>query len=275
MRFMVIVKATKNSEAGVMPGEQVLADMGRFNEEIARAGIMLAGDGLQPSSRGKRVRFGAGGRRTVIDGPFAETKELIAGYWIWQVKSMEEALEWVKRIPDPMPGEEAEIEVRPFFEAEDFGEALTPELRERAERLRVQVGKAKIFPHLWYAKQAEEAARFYASIFPRSSVDRVTPLMSESPSGPPGSVKVVDFTLFGQRFQAISAGPHHEFNDAISLVVLCGDQAELDRYWNALLADGGQTQACGWLIDRFGVRWQIVPAILDAMMSDPDPVRSK
>jgi predicted 3-demethylubiquinone-9 3-methyltransferase (glyoxalase superfamily) len=99
--------------------------------------------------------------------------------------------------------------------------------------------------------------------------------MSESPSGPPGSVKVVDFTLFGQRFQAISAGPHHEFNDAISLVVLCGDQAELDRYWNALLADGGQTQACGWLIDRFGVRWQIVPAILDAMMSDPDPVRSK
>jgi hypothetical protein len=142
MRVMVIVKATKNSEAGVMPGEQLLADMGRFNEEIARAGIMLAGDGLQPSSRGKRVRFGAGGRRTVIDGPFAETKELIAGYWIWQVKSMEEALEWVKRIPDPMPGEEAEIEVRPFFEAEDFGEALTPELRERAERLRVQVGKA-------------------------------------------------------------------------------------------------------------------------------------
>lgn len=133
----------------------------------------------------------------------------------------------------------------------------------------------KIFPHLWYAKEAEEAARFYASIFPDSRVDRVTPLMSESPSGPPGSVKVVDFTLFGQRFQAISAGPHHEFNDAISMVVLCDDQAELDRYWNALLEGGGKPQACGWLIDRFGVRWQIVPAALDRMLRDQDPARSK
>ncbi|HEY2941484.1 MAG TPA: VOC family protein [Vicinamibacteria bacterium] len=135
--------------------------------------------------------------------------------------------------------------------------------------------RSKVFPHFWYAKEAEEAARFYASIFPDSRVDRVTPLLSESPSGPPGSVKVVDFTLFGQRFQAMSAGPHHEFNDAISMVVLCDDQSELDRYWNALLAGGGQPQACGWLIDRFGVRWQIVPAILDDMMRDKDPVRSK
>jgi predicted 3-demethylubiquinone-9 3-methyltransferase (glyoxalase superfamily) len=134
---------------------------------------------------------------------------------------------------------------------------------------------AKIFTHLWYAKEAEEAARFYASIFPDSRVDRVTPLMSESPSGPPGSVKVVDFTLLGQRFQAITAGPHHEFNDAISLVVLCDDQAELDRYWNALLEGGGKAQACGWLIDRFGVRWQIVPAVLDQMMRETDPARSK
>ncbi|HXE58246.1 MAG TPA: VOC family protein [Gemmatimonadales bacterium] len=133
----------------------------------------------------------------------------------------------------------------------------------------------RIFPHLWYAKEAEEAARFYASIFPDSRVDRVTPLPSETPSGPPGSVTVVDFTLFGQRFQAISAGPHHEFNDAISLVVLCDDQAELDRYWNALLAGGGEPQACGWLIDRFGVRWQIVPAALDEMMRDADPARVK
>ena len=135
--------------------------------------------------------------------------------------------------------------------------------------------RSKVFPHLWYAKEAEEAARFYASIFPDSRVDRVTPLLSESPSGPPGSVKVVDFMLFGQRFQAMSAGPHHEFNDAISMVVLCDDQAELDRYWNALLAGGGKPQACGWLIDRFGVRWQIVPAILDDMMRDKDPARSK
>jgi predicted 3-demethylubiquinone-9 3-methyltransferase (glyoxalase superfamily) len=137
------------------------------------------------------------------------------------------------------------------------------------------MARTKIFPHLWYAKEAEEAARFYASIFPDSRVDRVTPLMSESPSGPPGSVKVVDFTLFGQRFQAISAGPHHAFNDAISLVVLCDDQAELDRYWDALLVGGGEAQACGWLIDRFGVRWQIVPAVLDEMMHDPDEARSK
>ena len=136
-------------------------------------------------------------------------------------------------------------------------------------------GSAKIFPHLWYAKEAEEAARLYASIFPDSRVDSVTPLLSESPSGPPGSVEVVDFTLFGQRFQAITAGPHHEFNDAISLVVSCNDQAELDRYWNALLEDGGEPQACGWLIDRFGVRWQIVPAALDDMMRDADPDRSK
>lgn len=134
---------------------------------------------------------------------------------------------------------------------------------------------AKIFPHLWYAEEAEEAARLYASIFPDSRVDRVTPLLSESPSGPPGSVKVVDFTLMGQRFQATTAGPHDEFNDAISLVVSCDDQAELDRYWDALLENGGEAQACGWLTDRFGVRWQIVPAVLDEMMSDADPQRSK
>ena len=134
---------------------------------------------------------------------------------------------------------------------------------------------AKIFPHLWYAKEAEEAARFYASIFPDSTVDHVTTLHSESPSGPPGTVKVVDFTLFGQRFQAMSAGPHHEFNDAISMVVLCDDQSELDRYWNALLEGGGKPQACGWLIDRFGLRWQIVPASFQEMMRDRDSARSK
>ena len=134
---------------------------------------------------------------------------------------------------------------------------------------------SKIFPHLWYAKEAEEAAKFYASIFPDSRVVNVTSLQSESPSGPPGSVKVVDFTLFGQRFQAMSAGPHHDFNDAISMVVLCDDQSELDRYWNALLKGGGKPQACGWLIDRFGLRWQIVPAVFDEMMRDKDPARSK
>jgi predicted 3-demethylubiquinone-9 3-methyltransferase (glyoxalase superfamily) len=135
--------------------------------------------------------------------------------------------------------------------------------------------RTKIYTHLWYAKEAEEAAAFYCSIFPDSRVDHVTPLLSESPSGPSGSVKVVDFTLLGQRFQAITAGPHHEFNDAISIVVACDDQAELDRYWNALIEGGGKPQACGWLIDRFGLRWQIVPAMLDEWMRDSDPARSK
>jgi hypothetical protein len=134
---MVIVKATKNSEAGVLPGQELLEAMGKFNEELVNAGILLAGDGLHPSSKGKRVRF-AGGKRTVIDGPFAETKELVAGFWIWQVKSIDEAVEWVRRCPEPMPGEEAEIEIRPVFEVEDFGAELTPELRAQEERVRAE-----------------------------------------------------------------------------------------------------------------------------------------
>ena len=138
MKVMVIVKATKNSEAGAMPSEQLLAEMGKYNEELVKAGIMLAGDGLHPSRRGKRIRFSAG-KRTVVDGPFTETKELIAGYWIWQVRSMDEAVEWARRCPDPMPGEDAELEIRPIFEAEDFGAELTPELREQEERLRTQI----------------------------------------------------------------------------------------------------------------------------------------
>jgi predicted 3-demethylubiquinone-9 3-methyltransferase (glyoxalase superfamily) len=134
---------------------------------------------------------------------------------------------------------------------------------------------AKIYPFLWYAKDADQAAAFYVSIFPDSRVNRVTALQSDTPSGPPGSVKVVDFTLLGQRFQAMTAGPHQEFNDAISLTVLCSDQTELDRYWDALLAGGGKPQACGWLIDRYGLRWQVVPEVFETMMGDPDPARSK
>ena len=126
MRFMVMVKATKDSEAGVLPDEKLLADMGKFNEELVKAGVMLAGEGLQPSSKGARVRF-SGAKRTVIDGPFAETKELVAGFWLWQVKSKEEAIEWVKRCPNPFPGKESEIEIRQVFEAEDFGAEFTPE----------------------------------------------------------------------------------------------------------------------------------------------------
>ncbi|WP_141621759.1 YciI family protein [Myxococcus sp. AB036A] len=138
MRVMVIVKATKNSEAGVMPGEQLMTEMGKYNEELMKAGVLLAGDGLHPSTKGKRIRF-ADGKKSVIDGPFAETKELIAGYWIWQVKSMEEAVEWARRCPTPMPGEESELEIRPVFEAEDFGAEFTPELRAREEKLRAEL----------------------------------------------------------------------------------------------------------------------------------------
>ena len=141
MRVMVIVKATKDSEAGVMPSKELLTAMGKYNEELVKAGIMLAGDGLHPSSKGKRVMF-SGEKRTVIDGPFTETKELIAGFWIWQVRSMDEAVEWLKRCPNPMPGE-SEVEIRPVFETADFGEDFTPEEREREKRLREKIAARK------------------------------------------------------------------------------------------------------------------------------------
>ncbi len=139
MRFMVIVKATADSEAGVMPSEELLAAMGQFNEELVAAGVMQAGEGLQPSSKGARVRF-SGSQRSVVDGPFAETKELIAGFWIWQVESLQACIDWVKRCPNPMPGD-SEIEIRQIFEAEDFGEEFTPELREQEERLRARLAE--------------------------------------------------------------------------------------------------------------------------------------
>jgi hypothetical protein len=141
MKVMVIVKASKDSEAGVPPDQKLLTEMGKYNEELVKAGIMLAGEGLQATSKGKRVKF-SGTKRTVVDGPFSETKELIAGFWLWQVRSMEEAIEWVKRCPNPT-GTESEIEIRPLFELEDFGAAVTPELREQEERLRAQLANKK------------------------------------------------------------------------------------------------------------------------------------
>jgi hypothetical protein len=150
MRVMVLVKATKNSEAGILPGDpkapagyaKLLEQMGKFNEELVKAGVMLAGEGLHPSSKGKRVAF-SGGKKSVVDGPFAETKELVAGFWLWQVKSIEEAIEWVRRCPDPMPGEESVIEIRPVYEAEDFGKEFTPELRAQEERLRADIERQR------------------------------------------------------------------------------------------------------------------------------------
>jgi len=143
MRFMILVKADKNSEAGVLPDERMLTEMGKFNEELVKAGVMLAGEGLQSSSKGVRVKFGPGNQKTVIDGPFSETKELVAGFWLWQVKSKEEAIEWVKRMPNPMPGSETEVEIRQVFEVEDFGAAATPEIRAQEQRLRAQTAAKK------------------------------------------------------------------------------------------------------------------------------------
>jgi len=140
MRFMILIKANKDSEAGAMPSQELLAEMGKFNEELVKAGVMLAGEGLHPSSKGARVRF-SGDKRIVTDGPFAETKELIAGFWIWQCKSKQEAIDWVKRCPNPMPNTEAEIEIRQVFEAADFGAEFTPELREQEDRLRSRIEK--------------------------------------------------------------------------------------------------------------------------------------
>jgi hypothetical protein len=142
MRFMVIVKATKSSESGALPSEELLAEMGKYNEELTKAGVMLAGEGLHPSSKGARIRF-AGEKRTVIDGPFAETKELVAGFWLWKCASVQEAIEWAKRCPNPMPGEEAELEIRQVFEADDFGPEFTPELRAQEERLRAEIEQRK------------------------------------------------------------------------------------------------------------------------------------
>jgi hypothetical protein len=141
MRFLILVKATKDSEAGVMPDEKMLTEMGKYNEELVKAGIMVGGEGLHPSSKGARVRF-SGSKRTVIDGPFAQTSELVAGFWLWEVKSREEAIEWVKRCPNPMPGE-SEIEIRQIFTAEDFGDVMTPELKEQEDRLRAQLSEKK------------------------------------------------------------------------------------------------------------------------------------
>jgi hypothetical protein len=143
MRFMVMVKATKSSEAGDLPDAKLLADMMKFNEELANAGVMQAGEGLQPSSKGARIKFSPDNRRTVVDGPFAETKELVAGFWLWKVKSRDEALQWLKRCPSPFPGEECEVEMRQIYEAEDFGDEFSPEMRAQEERLRAKVASVK------------------------------------------------------------------------------------------------------------------------------------
>jgi PhnB protein len=282
MRFMVIVKANKDSEAGVMPGTECLAAMGKFNEELVKAGVMLAGEGLHPSSRGVRIRF-SGKQRTVIDGPFAETKELVGGFWLWQVRSREEAIEWLKRAP--FDGG-VEVELRPVFEAEDFGAALTPELREQEERLRAEAGQRPdvkpldgtpmpVQPYLFFEGCCEEALDYYR----KALGAEVTSLLryAESPQPPPpgmlppGSEKKVmhsEFRIGDTTLMASDGMCSGKANlQGFSISLGARDDAEAKRLFEAL-ADGGEVRmplgpsffatSFGMAADRFGVGWMVV-----------------
>ncbi len=284
MRFMVIVKANKDSEAGVMPGTEMLAAMGRYNEELVKAGVMLAGDGLHPSSKGVRVRF-SGKQRTVIDGPFAETKELVAGFWLWQVRSREEAIEWLKRAP--FDGG-AEVELRQVFDAEDFGAALTPELREQEERLRAKAAGQQpaagpaggasmpVQPYLFFEGRCEEALDYY-----RKALGAEVKMLlryadgPQSSSGgssmlPPGSEKKVmhsEFRISDTTLMAAdgfcSGKPNFQ---GFSISLAPSSDAEAKRLFDAL-ADGGEVRqplietffasTFGMVTDRFGLKWMV------------------
>jgi uncharacterized glyoxalase superfamily protein PhnB len=283
MRFMAIVKANKDSEAGVMPPTELLAAMGKYNEELVKAGVMLAGEGLHPSSRGLRIRF-SGKQRTVIDGPFAETKELIAGFWLWQVRSREEAIEWLKRAP--FDGG-AEVELRPVFEADDFGAALTPELREREERLRAQAAgqpavqpgpPLPIQPYLNFEGRCEEALDFY-----RKALGAEVKMLLRYADGPqqppsegcaamlpPGSEQKVmhaEFRIGDTTLMAsdcfCSGKPSFQ---GFSIALTPPTDAEARRLFDAL-ADGGEVRqplietffasSFGVVADRFGLGWMV------------------
>lgn len=290
MRFIIIVKATRDSEAGVMPEEQLMAAMAGYHEELVKAGVLLDASGLQPSSRGWRIRY-AGTERTFVDGPFAEAGELIAGYTMIQVKTREEAAEWAKRFPNP-PGEgkEAEIEVRQLFELEDFaqGEAVERfrEMGVGARNKRDEpviegrkIAMQKITPCLWFDDQAEEAVEFYTAIFRNSriiSIARYGEAGHEIHGMEAGTVMSIAFELDGLSFTALNGGPVFKFNEAISLQVNCGTQEEVDYYWGKLSEGGDEkAQQCGWLKDKYGVSWQVVPGILIEMTSDPDYAKSQ
>jgi uncharacterized glyoxalase superfamily protein PhnB len=281
MRFMAIVKANKDSEAGVMPGTDLLAAMGKYNEELVKAGVMLAGEGLHPSSKGVRIRF-SGKQRKVIDGPFAETKELIAGFWLWQVRSREEAIEWLKRAP--FDGG-AEVELRPIFEADDFGAALTPELRENEERLRAQAaaqqavpaGPMPVQPYLNFDGRCEEALDYYRKALGAEvkALLRYAEGPPPSPEGcpatlPPGSEKKVmhaEFRIGDTTLMAsdcfCSGKPSFQ---GFSISLTAPNDAEAKRLFDAL-ADGGEVRqplietffasSFGVVADRFGLGWMV------------------
>jgi uncharacterized glyoxalase superfamily protein PhnB len=290
MRFMVMIKANADTEAGAMPSQQLLAEMGRFNEELVKAGVMLAGEGLHPSSKGARVTF-SGNKRTVVDGPFAESKELIAGYWVWQVRSKEEALEWVKRCPNPMDGE-SQIEIRQLFEAEDFGEEFTPELREQEERLRAQIAsqatdsKSKVEPvpaargatPYLVVKGAADAIAYYQRTFGAELLFRM--------DTPDGKVMHAELAVGPARFMLTEEQPQY---GALSPKTLGGSastaivhvpnvDATFDRAVSSgstvtmPLADQFWGDRSGAITDPFGHKWMIATHIEDP---SPDEIKRR
>jgi PhnB protein len=274
MKVAVFVKATPSSEAGAMPSEQLLTAMGQYNEELVNAGIMKDGAGLKPSSQGVRVRF-AGQDRTVINGPFAETKELVAGYWIWEVKSLEEAIDWLKRCPNPMP-EESEIEIRPMSGCDDFGEEFTPELRAREAQLEATLAmqQATVQPYLFFSGRCEEALAFY-----KTALDAKVGFVmrfNESPDAPPPGMlqagfeeKIMhcDFQVGGMKLMASDGCDDRSHFDGFRLALSVPTEAAADRAFNAL-TEGGKVDMplmktfwsprYGMVTDKFGVGWMVM-----------------
>ena len=283
MRFMVMIKANQDSENGVMPSERLLAEMGRFNEELVKAGVMLAGEGLHPSSKGARVRF-SGSKRSVVDGPFAETKELIAGYWLWQVKSKEEAIEWVKRCPNPMDGESV-VEIRQVFEAEDFGAEFTPELREQEDRLRAQIASqtasgAKVEPvpaargatPYLIVKGAADAIAYYRKVFGAELIVRF--------DAPDGSVMHAELAVGPARFMLTEERPEYGARGPLTLGGSASTAVvhvpDVDAVVASAVASGAKItmplanqfwgDRSASLVDPFGHNWMVATHI-----EDPSP----
>lgn len=275
MRVIVFVKATPSSEAGIMPSEQMFADMGRYNEELVKAGIMKDGAGLHPSAKAVRVRFD-GSARTVINGPFAETKELVAGYWIWEVASMEQAIAWVRKCPNPMP-EASEVEIRPYYEAADFGEVLTPALRAQEDRVAAMAAmqRAQVQPYLFFNGRCEEALAFYATAL-QAKVGMLLRWKDSPEPPPPGMLppgfenKIMhcDFTVGGTMVLASDGcGSWTTAFDGFRLALSAPDEATADHAFNAL-ADGGRIDMAlvktfwspryGMVTDRFGIGWMVM-----------------
>jgi len=274
MRVIVFVKATPSSEAGIMPSERLMADMGHFNEELVKAGVMREGAGLRPTSQAVRVRF-SGAERTVINGPFAETRELVAGFWLWEVASLEQAIELVRRCPNPMP-ESSEIEIRPFYEWEDLGEHVTPELRAQEARLEAAAAlkRASVQPYLFFNGRCEEALAFYASVLSASIGMMLR--WSECPQPPPPGMlqpgyerKIMhgEFTVGGTTVLASDGCGGTPVFNGFRLALSVPDEAAADHAFNAL-ADGGRVDMAlvttfwspryGMVTDRFGIGWMVM-----------------